>query len=200
MARVTVSEYECEHDLLPAVCVKCGEPADDSFVRTVRIIDGGAPWGFWHTLAAIYGLLVFPPLLLWALRRARTVQVKVPVCNADRGKAVREEKLPWVMIPFWIALVFLVDTSIVIDLYTGRPGLLGVGVVTVPLFLASLEALTRRSTKHAGGPADNGVLLSGVHPVFVAALVEDRARDRVANLDRRAASEGVRADFDDEPV
>jgi hypothetical protein len=48
-------------------------------------------------------------------------------------------------------------------------------------------------------PSDS-IRLNDVHPDFVAAVIEDRARSRVWDPDRRPAGRDVKDDFDDEPV
>ncbi|MBO0697293.1 MAG: hypothetical protein J2P46_02760 [Zavarzinella sp.] len=199
MARITLTEYECEHDLLPAVCVKCGQPAQDRLVRTFRIGDGRGPWGFWRSLATLYGILMFPPLLLWALRRARSMRARVPYCRADRANTVRQERFAYcIIIPCWIIGVVMLDSFVMEDIFTGRPGLLGLAIVPIPLLFTSLEALTRKLFTQGGPATTTGFPLTGVHPAFVSALVEDRARDCVANPDRRALRGDIRDDFDDE--
>jgi hypothetical protein len=201
MARVTVTEYECEHDLLPAVCVKCGAPADDSLVRTFRIIDGSGQWEIWRGFAFLYALLFVPPLLPWALRLSRTFRINVPMCSADRAKESRREKRAcWILVPIWIAWSIAVDAFLVVQSVTGGPGLLCFALVGFPFFFAALEVVTRPVRPKGERPANRGLPLTAVHPAFVAALVEDRARDRVANPDRRSLRGDMRDDFDDEPV
>jgi hypothetical protein len=201
MSHVTVTEYECEHELLPAVCVKCGKPADDFLVRTVRIIGGDGRWGVWRGFALLYALLFVPPLLPWALRLARTVRLKVPICSADRVKETRHERRAnRVVVPIWIAGSIALDAYLVFHLVTSGPGVLCVALVVFPVIVSALEGVTRLAKGQGEPPAGPGVPLTGVHPAFVAALVEERARDRVVNPDRRNLRGDVRDDFDDQPV
>ena len=72
------------------------------------------------------------------------------------------------------------------------------GVVAVGFFIDWLALGRGEVTVHRAGR--DRVELKGVNPVFVDALIEDRARDRVDNPDRRALRGDVRDDFDDEPA
>ena len=83
----------------------------------------------------------------------------------------------------------------------------GVGVlffaVAVCLFIPAMiidVCWIESSTVQVVKPESDGVILRGVAPEFVAAVVEERARHRVSDPDRRAKGGDIREDYDDEPV
>ena len=70
-------------------------------------------------------------------------------------------------------------------------GVVCLGLAVDQLFVARGEVGILRAS-----PTE--VRLTNVHPDFVNALIEDRARDRVDNPDRRALRGDLRDDYDDE--
>jgi hypothetical protein len=201
MPRVRLTAYEVEHDLLPPLCVKCGEPATEHFVRTVRILDEPGKWCGFFAVGVVVSLMMLPPLFPLMLRRSPTVRVRVPFCAPHRVRTVRRERLLLrVLVPLWIVYVLFLDTGLVVVLVAGPAWpfllMLLLGLSLIAVGDAGAAWLARRRGKRPE-PTYN---FPGVHPAFVAALLEDRARDRVSNPDRRGGRGDVRDDYDDEAV
>jgi hypothetical protein len=201
MARITVTDYECEHDLLPPLCAKCGAPTAERAPRTVRMLDDKR---IWVAVVFLFGLFFFPPLVvLVILRIARANQVRVPICPDHRNHwAWRDWAMSWVLIPGWAAVVLAAEAYGAFLQMEGRDGsaffCVGLPALAVALVLENW-AIGYGAVKVEQAHKDK-VKLVGVHETFVAALLEERARDRVANPDRRALRGDMRDDFDDEPV
>ena len=90
MANVTLSPYEIEHGRLPPVCVKCGQQTNDILERTVRQV--GGRWAIVQGLGLMIGVVFFPPLLLWVIRRIPAVHLRLPFCADDQVRNRRQER------------------------------------------------------------------------------------------------------------
>ena len=201
MAHVTLTDYEIEHDLLPGVCVKCGAPTSAHFVHAMRIIDG---WrGALLVYVLLFGLFFFPPLALFVLfRQAQVIPIRLPMCTNHRDDLERRRQIAVrILLPIWSAAVIVLDVAIIIALMAGAPAIWCV-VYFFPLMVVGIldGLLTGRGAIKLSRPRKCPIRLHDSHPAFVAALLEERARDRVSNPDRRGGHGDVRDDFDDEAV
>ena len=144
-------------------------------------------------------MFFFPPLFLFTLPFARRVEVCVPLCRAhedDFARCERAEKR--YVFPAWTAVAVLMDLILIVECLNGGPAISGVGLFAVPGAAIIAVAVIGRGRIALSKPRKTGVRLTGVHPAFVAALVTDRARDRVSNPDRRTGHGDVRDDYDDQ--
>ena len=199
MARVTVTDYELEHDLLPAVCVRCGAPAADRVEQTLHILDG--PRGTALVLALLFGLFFFPPLVRLVTRKANSVSARLPMCrpHAD-GFRARTEWVDRVGLPVWTAAALVSDGLMVADFLTGDPGGSCFAPVVLLLAWAMAVLVVVRGRVGIERSRKMDLRLTGVSEEFATALAADRARDRVSNPDRRGGHGDQRDDYDDEVV
>jgi len=197
MAKVLVTNYEIENDLLPAVCARCGRPATDRRDLVLHTLDG---WkGGLLVFALFFGLFFFPPLVLWTLRYARQTRVPLPLCAADYNWFESRERLEKrYLFPIWTAVALLNDALIVVELALGGPGLSCCTVIGVFFCALLASGIIARGRIGVTKPHKGDIRLTGVDEAFAAALIEDRARDRVSNPDRRVDHGDVRDDYDDE--
>ena len=121
MARISVSNYEIDRDLLPPVCVRCGAPAADRVVQTLYIIDG---WrGVFQLFGLLFGLFFFPPLVMIVTRYVQQASARLPVCPLHRDElAGREVWAKRWLLPVWTTGALVADALVVVDLLTDRPG------------------------------------------------------------------------------
>ena len=200
MARVTVTNYELEHDLLPPVCVRCGAPAADRVVQTLHIVDGW--WGAAQLFGVLFGLFFFPPLIPLALRYAQSGSARLPMCPPHRDDyQARSEWGSRVLFPVWTAAALVADGLVVVDFVTGvPPGGLCFAPIVVLLAGTVGSLMVSRGRIQIEKVDKTGLRLMGVSEEFVTALAHDRARDRVDNPDRRSGHGNIRDDYDDEVV
>ena len=204
MARTNVTTYETEHDLLPMVCAKCGRPAEDRVLRQIRHLDCDRQ----GLLAAgvVIGLLAFPPLFFFvAFRLSEKIRVRIPMCETHRDDwKWRDLAEKWFVIPVWAVTVFVFYAIALMYAFKGDTGNAAAALVGVPgafFVLAFVEnvIILFGAVKVSIPAKQNGICLTGVHEDFVAALAEERARERVDNPERRYAPRmGVQDDYDDE--
>ena len=197
MAQVSVTAYEVEHGLLPAVCARCGGPATGRRDLDLHVLDG---WrGGLLIPVVLFGLLFFPPLVLWTIRHAEKVRVPVPLCPVDfRWFESRERVERRLFFPIWTAVALMLDALVFIDLFLGGRGFSCVGVFAVLFGAVVAAGLVSRGRVGITKPPKGDIRLTGVHEAFVAALIEDRARARVSDPDRRGGHGDMRDDYDDE--
>ena len=204
MPSVTITEYEHVNDLLPMVCAKCGNPAQVRVPRPIRFI--GSDWAGVRAPALMFGLLFFPPLFcLIAYRYAEIIRVRVPMCETHMDDwGWRDRAMFRLLVPGWTLAVLLLYASGLAFLIQGDDQVASVCFLS-PVVALVLTALVEnlvvlrgavRTAKTEDKKLD--LRLSGVHPEFVAALAEERARDRVDNPERRVPASDLRQDYDDE--
>jgi hypothetical protein len=192
MPSITLSKYECSRDLLPDVCAVCGAPATTRKSRTFS-------WHpSWVWILILVNLLV---VLIVALVLTKRMTVRLPVCDQHEGYW-RRRTLFYTLPTVFILLLGAGAFTYVVSrppgpaddlngwLCGGSIGLLFVWVVVA----AIVQASGIRSTEIT----DRTMTLAGLHPDFVAAVREDRARDRDDARYRRTRYGDERDDFDDE--
>ena len=190
MANVKLSRYECSRDLLPDVCMFCGEPA------TVRKQKTFAWHPSWVWVLILVNLIV---VLIVAMVLTKKMPTRVPVCDRHAGWWTRRTLILLFSFLFMAAAclagIFYVDS---------QPGNAkgdlsgvvcggGVGLFLVWLIVAAIYG-TRgvRPTEIT----DRDMKLTGVHEAFIDALQEDRARERDQRDAGRFGDE--RDDYDDD--
>jgi hypothetical protein len=201
MADTTVTLYECERGLLPAVCVQCGSPATGTVQRPLPVPPKKKWTCAWVLSLVLLLYLAVPAVIIvlpWLWRRAA---VGIPVCDDHRDhwdwrRRVRTRVLwpPVVVASLAVQAACLAGFLLHPVAYAhAAAGVLVVGFAIDWLTIGRREVGVLRA-------GDKEVRLNNVHPTFLAALIEERARDRVDNPDRRALRGDVRDDYDDEPV
>src|SRR5207237_7888463 len=115
---------------------------------------------------------------LLLLKRAKRVRVKIPYCRSDRTRIVRSERRAIrIFVVVWFVWALVIDVAIGTVLFVGPawPFLLVLVIAMALIAVGDAGAgwLIRRRRK--GRPREYD--LPGVHPAFVAALLEDRRRD-----------------------
>jgi len=199
MPTVRISRYECERNLLPRVCARCGKPAN-SGVRLILLTP-------FHDVAA--GLVVWfcPLLILFGAAALRTRRgFEVPMCERDRTVWNRRHWrmsvsfVVFVVGSYSAALVALLvaafadfDREIGLALVIGCVmGYLVIGLIWI---IANLIVWAREV--HAGSYMQHGLRLSGVHADFIQAIGADRVRARDSDPARLGWFGDDRDDFDD---
>ncbi|HVK11587.1 MAG TPA: hypothetical protein VM597_22640 [Gemmataceae bacterium] len=215
MAEITLTGYECERDLLPAVCAKCGAVAGHRVLRKLHSVRHDAPgWTLRYVVRSvaaigvvclvIVSLYCVPWLSLRILNRwARVKKVRVPMCEAHRTEWDRLDRLTHFMVSactvlvpgLWVGgIAFALCDMDVYALF-----LLPVSLTPYLIFGPEIvfDSWIVRVTH---GVPTGSVRLKAVSPAFVAAVVADRAKHRVSDPDRRPTRGGTEDDYDDEPV
>jgi hypothetical protein len=189
MPQVTLSRTECERDLLPAVCVVCGESAD---VRKSRKFA-------WHTPLAYLGLLAgLLPFVIIALVLTKRMTVKVPLCQAHKNH--------WT----WRSLVVLgsllaigaLGIGVLVMQANQQPGndstWMCLGGVLLLLVWLIAAAIIQSTAVRPTEITDRSIRLTKIHPAFIDALERDRDEDRAERRTRRKQYNDERDDYDDD--
>jgi hypothetical protein len=123
------------------------------------------------------------------------------MCAADQGRTARKERrVLAILVPIWCLYVLVVDAVMVVGPLLNSPGWFCAIATGAAVFIVLLDAGHGWRRRRRGQTKWQSFKLPGVHPDFVAALLEDRARDRVNNPDRRGGHGDIRDDFDDNAV
>jgi hypothetical protein len=195
MPTILLTRSECERSLVPAVCARCGIPADDA-IRLALITPA------LHGLIATL-LVLCPPLfllLVWQLRHRP--RLRMPMCRPDGDDWRWRDKLT-----SWTYVAVVLGTYLAVPVVVAATGELWGWEVVVPggfvtyylvwNYWALAAAILWTRTVRASKLVREGLRFSGVHAAFVAAVWEDRARD--PDPARRIGFGDVRDDYDDGP-
>ncbi|WP_020475928.1 Coa1/Tim21 domain-containing protein [Zavarzinella formosa] len=172
MAKVTLTEYECRKNLLPDVCMKCGEPAD---TRVKRNFSWYPPWVMVLVLA---GVLV---AAIVALILTKKMSVRAPMC--DLHKDHWSKRTMWTLITFGILAVLGIGGIVILGAVENGPnkdsftGLICGGGVFGLLAWLILVVIFQSTMIKPTLITDKKITLVKVHPEFVRALEDDRAAD-----------------------
>jgi hypothetical protein len=192
MANVTLSKYECTRGVLPRVCMRCGAPADETKTKT---------FSWFHPLIYLALLAGFLPFLIIALVLTKRMTVDAPFCHEHRGHWIRRTLL----VTGTLLVVLALGIGAIVYMSDQPPGAkddlsgylcIGAAVLLFAwLVLSMIVSLTAIRTTEI---TDRTITLAGVDEQFIAALEEDRERDREDRRDRRRRYDDVRDDYDDE--
>lgn len=160
MAQLRLKSHECVRGYLPLVCVRCGQPAEDSKTVTFSMHPG-----WMHLLI----LLCVIPWLVAAFFLRRTATVDLPVCRRHRRRLGMKTFMLSLLIPVIVLLIFAV---IGLPMLLSRRGIMVDGfafcILPIALFvLLGVAAFVNRGSVRPTAIDDNGITLKGVHPLFV---------------------------------
>jgi len=193
MAAVRLTRYECERNLFPRICARCGQPSD----RVVRYALLSPNWNM------VLGLLIAfcPPLFLYFHFRERVRRgFEVPMCERDANDWHWRDRLTngtyfLLVVNAYLAALALAVFSPWWQYVDGLfLPLVFVGAVYVWLPILLVWTRTIRTSK----VMKHGIRLSGVHPEFVRALTADRVRTRESHPQRLAWYGDERDDFEED--
>ena len=190
MPTVLLTSYECRAGRLPRLCARCGEPTDDG-VRVPLLTP--VP----HFLLNLF-LVVCPPVfVLLAVTVLDRRTYLLPLCPSHRDDwKWRDRVSTWT----YLAIPCLTYSTIPILTYLSVDGAMAFALGVAVYYLSWATWVTPAAIlwTHAVRTSKvtaRGIRLSGVHPTFVTALREDRARD--ADPARLTWGGTERDDYDD---
>jgi len=194
MPAVRLTRYECEHNLLPKVCARCGAAADGS----IRIVL------FTPVSNIVFGTALFlcPPFFIAAAHLLQKWwRFQVPMCQADQADwRWRDRVTTWtyiaVVLPAYIValvLVFVLPAEESIGVL-----LIAVGYLFVTYAWLVPAALCFTHTVRTSKVMKRGIRLSGVHANFIQALMADRVQSRETDPARAAWYGDDRDDFEED--
>jgi hypothetical protein len=197
MPQVVVTRYECDHNLLPALCLRCGATATEWVPRSL----GTPPRSrLRHLLLPVFLIiyLAVPASIIVLIRLPPREEIGFPFCTVHRDDWGRRNRVRnrWLwpavcLISLIVQIVCLAGPMPLPLAYAhAAAGVLVVGFVIDQLTIGRRETCVLRSGR-------TQFSLTNVHEAFVNALIHDRARDRVSNPDRRALRGDLRDDYDD---
>src|SRR5262245_3863802 len=198
---VRLTRYECENNLLPRVCTRCGAPAEGG----ARFMLLTPAWNL------AFGLLIClcPPVVpgLANYVRARRSFI-VPMCEAHRADWQWRDRFTtrlycFCVIPAYVLTVLAILALSVMemdqednlsDIFTSLPliymAIAWTWLVTMLLVFMHAVRVSRIMPRW--------IELWGVRADFVRALIADRVRTRETDPDRLGSYGDVRDDYDDE--
>jgi hypothetical protein len=190
MPSVKLSRYECSRDMLPDVCMFCGEPATVRKRKTFGWHPG------WVWILILVNLIV---LIVVAMILTKKMPMKVPLCERHAGYWTRRTLT--LTFSFLAVAVLCIGAGVYMDAQpVGQRDDLG-GILCgggVVLFLGWLifAAIYSSSGVRPTEITDKAIRLTGVNEAFIDALEEERSRDRSERERSRYGDE--RDDYDDQ--
>jgi hypothetical protein len=195
MPIVKLYRGECERDLLPDICMKCGQK---STVRVEHTFHWLMPWivavalgcGFWVGLIVIF--------IVWVLSSKMTV--RVPLCDAHKTEWSRryQKMLYWgfaSVLLILFAVIYHVENS---KLHNHRNDTEGITVAIVLFYayIASLGFLHFTAIRPSKINRES-ITLEGVSGIFFYELEHQRQTDTPEQQFLRRAVSAEQDDFDD---
>lgn len=171
MATIRLGRYEIEEEGLPAVCMRCGEPATTHKNKTFSW------YPQWVPVLILAGLL---PFIIVAAILTKRMRVAVPFCARHRGH--------W----FWRGLIMGLSLLACVGLFIGLSAwLVGMendeeikrgsagGFICIgglPLLLAwiIMAAIMQKTSIRPSEITDNSITLTRISPAFVEAMKAQR--------------------------
>lgn len=197
MASVTLTEYECRKNLLPNVCMRCGEPA------TTLVRRNFSWYPQWIILLVLVALLV---AAIVAMILTKRMLVHVPMCEQHQGHW--SKRMLWMLLTFGVLSLLAIGGIALLSAAENGPDketLTGVvcgggvfGLLAWLILVVVLQSGMIRPTEIT----DRQITLTKVHPEFVRALEDERAADEDDDDDRpkpRGPAKNLRDRDDDRP-
>lgn len=94
MASIKITSYECRKDLLPGICMKCGQPA------TVRVSHRFAWHPPWVPVLILVNLLIYAIIAMILTKR---MTVNMPMC--DEHRTYWRKRALWTWLTFAIVVL-----------------------------------------------------------------------------------------------
>jgi hypothetical protein len=193
MAAVRLTRYECERDLLPRVCARCGVPANTEVRPCLHT-------PFWNVALSVL-LVICPPVFLILIEIVlRKRRFPVPMCERDAADWKWRDRFSIISylimgVGAYIVVLVLILISPVADRVKELAplGYLLTIYSWFPVY-AIMWTRTVRSTK----VMKRGIRLSGLHEDFIRALMADRMRSRESDPARTAWYGDARDDFEED--
>ncbi|MGL6075901.1 MAG: hypothetical protein ACRC8S_17225 [Fimbriiglobus sp.] len=184
MAKVILDIEECRPGILPPVCVKCGEHADE----TKAVHYSWQP--DWIGFCFLFGAAGILPFIILSMVLKKRAIIHWPVCHEHNNF------WGWVQVFIGSAISLCAGLLVVGILLSvaGNPVFESLGLAlcggSVVGFVVSviIYAVWSKRLIHASYITDRKATMLKVHPQFVAALEEDRDSDeRAYHAERRRA-------------
>jgi hypothetical protein len=204
MPAVRLTRYECQHNLLPRVCTRCGAPAEGGACFTLLTPT-------WNLILGLVAWFCAPviPILIPRLKARRSFVV--PMCEPHRADWQWRDRLTdrlfwYLVIPVYVAtalavlLLLLTETRMLLLTET-QSEVLG----SLPLiYLATVwgwivtAMLVLMRTVRVMRVQPRWIELWGVRRDFIRALIDDRIRTRESDPERLGSYGDVRDDFEEQ--
>jgi len=180
VASIRITRYEARNNLLPPICIVCGEPTTDIKRHTFKWTP---PW------VGILILGVLLPYLIVAMILRKSITMELPIATRKKWHWLWRQLFALFGVLGCIALVvvgFVLshepggrNQGPDIGLYTAMAA--GVGLVFVLIIAVILQNTSVRPKEIT----DDDITLVGVHENFIVALEEERDRDEEEEQERR---------------
>ena len=172
MPSVELSRNECQRDLLPAVCIFCGDPATSRQEKTFR------QYPRWVWVLFLVHLIIHV-VVAWLL--TRKMQLRVPVCDVHAGYWTRRSFT--VFGTFFAVAVYFIAFGIYVEARPANQGnaflralLLG-GIILFIIWLFMTVVFSATGVR-ATQITNKSIRLAGVCQIFIEALEEVREREQ----------------------
>jgi hypothetical protein len=197
MARIRLSRTRVEEGRLPAVCLRCGEPATLTKEKTFS-------WHpEWVSALIVLGLLCFLPLFLAGIIAlavtTERMRVPVPLCEAHNNHWL------WRSLFIYIGLAFFLTTATIgltLWLPSRQPpdwtgelgGYLCMGTAAGGLVWLVVAAFVQNGAVRAAEITARGITLIEVSPQFLKRFEAERAREEISEGKAGAGPHSWRAE------
>jgi hypothetical protein len=184
MARIRLGRFEVSEGQLPAVCMRCGEPAE-------RQVHKQFSWHPpWVILIILAGLL---PYVILALILTKRMTIRAPMCQLHRGHWWKRQLFITggflaLLVLLGVCIFFAVDVNA--KLTQSQTGFLFLGWSLLFLIYLIAALVVQYTSIRPKEITDTSISLTGVAPAFVSELRVFRAEQWEQDADDEDARGG----------
>lgn len=195
MAKLILSDRECDNDELPRICMKCGEPSQHYKSRNMK---WSPPWVMWVGLGAFLFIGVLGLLVFYAVSASSRKTMRMTTTFCDEHKNYWWHlKLYGSLLPA-LGLIALIAGGITAAVLAAQPRFanqeeftLAAGVSGVVIFFIMLVigVIFNKKAIKATEITEYDITLIHIHPEYVYAVKEQRAERRERRRERELAED-----------
>ena len=169
MPKVEIDLYECNRDLLPKVCMKCGSDATTRLRRTFNWYPG------WILVFVLIGLIGIIVAAILSTILSKKMSLRIPLCDEHRDHWKKRSRWSWILFGLFILASVMLVLILPQNDVPGYVIFLAIAFAFVGWLIP--VGIMQQTAIRPQLITDDTITLINVHRDFIDALKEDRRAD-----------------------